>query len=106
MHDPGADSPDETPAEIIFHWRKPKTVLVNSLRYTAMPLKPGDPMIPCLKLRGMWMHLAGYVVGTRFNIELVPEGILLTPYERPPATAVVRERRMGKREVVGMETVH
>lgn len=58
-------------------WHKPKRVLVGSLIYNDETPQRGDPIIPCIKLRGMWMSEAGIVPGTRLTVEVYDGAILL-----------------------------
>ncbi|MBT2768153.1 hypothetical protein J7J08_10940 [Stenotrophomonas sp. ISL-67] len=67
-------------------WHKPKRILVGSLIHQHQQPQPGDPIIPCIKLRGMWMSEAGIAPGTRLTVEMYDGAILLRAAE--PAVSV------------------
>jgi toxic protein SymE len=69
------------------HWRKPRHVLVHSLDHENVDWQPGDPLVPSLRLRGMWLHEFLMAVGTYVEVEYTPRGILLcTPNPTDPAS--------------------
>lgn len=78
-------------------WHKPKRVVVGSLIYNDETLQPGDPIIPCIKLRGMWMSEAGIAPGTRLTVEMYDGAILLRAAE-PAVSVQLRpiRRRLGR----------
>jgi toxic protein SymE len=59
------------------HWRKPRSVMVHSLDHDNVEWQPGDPLVPSLRLRGMWLHEFLMSVGTHVEVEYTPRGILL-----------------------------
>jgi hypothetical protein len=83
-------SPASAP-RITFHWHMPKSVLVGRLG-REQP-ETGDLLIPCLKLRGMWLCEAGIAAGTRLTVEVYDGAILL----RAPDPAVSVELRPIRR---------
>lgn len=59
-------------------WRKPKSVMTNALHHDGLVTFPGCPPIPCLKLRGLWIHALGIEPGTRLYVETKPGVIILS----------------------------
>lgn len=59
-------------------WRKPKSVMTNALHHDGLVTFPGCPPIPCLKLRGLWIHALGIEPGTRLYVETKPGVITLS----------------------------
>ncbi|AOA72487.1 hypothetical protein [Stenotrophomonas rhizophila] len=66
-------------------WRKPKTVMTNALHHDGLVTFPGCPPIPCLKLRGLWIHALGIEPGTRLYVETKP-GVIILSVEQAGAT--------------------
>lgn len=79
-------------------WRKPKSVMTNALHHDGLVTFPGCPPIPCLKLRGLWIHALGIEPGTRLYVETMP-GVIVLSVDSPAAasaTAVAyRNQRSG-----------
>ncbi|WP_421567103.1 hypothetical protein [Stenotrophomonas sp. PD6] len=78
-------------------WRKPKSVMTNALHHDGLETYPGCPPIPCLKLRGLWIHALGIEPGTRLYVETNPGVITLSV--AAPCTAdrpTVAYRRLGR----------
>lgn len=66
-------------------WRKPKSVITNALHHDGLETFPGCPTIPCLKLRGLWIHALGIEPGTRLYVDTQPGMIILSAV--PPQTS-------------------
>ncbi|MGN7837807.1 SymE family type I addiction module toxin [Stenotrophomonas sp. 22385] len=79
-------------------WHKPKRVLVGSLIYNDETPQRGDPIIPCIKLRGMWMCEAGIAPGTRLTVEVYDGAILLRAAE-PAVSVQLRPVRRTHRRI-------
>jgi len=62
------DAPLNTAPRPRLGWHKPKRVLVGSLIHQHQQPQPGDPIVPCVELRGMWMAQAGIAPGTRLTV--------------------------------------
>ena len=77
MHSDDAPKPPRKPT---FHWHKPRSVLVGALTHEGAERAPNDPMIPCLKMRGMWMKRAGIDVGARLKVDIY-KGIIVLSVE-------------------------
>lgn len=94
-----SQTPDVSPSEPArqkLWWRTPRSILTNALHHDGLETYPGCPPIPCLKLRGLWLHALGIEPGTRLYVQTRPGGILLTVDEPAATTAprvVFRERR-------------
>ena len=70
------------------HVQRPKSIRVESLA----PREGDDPddiRIPCIKLRGMWLHTAGFRIGDVLIPHQIPGGIALTV--RPIPEVVTRQ---------------
>lgn len=59
-------------------WRTPRSIMTNALHHDGLETFPGCPPIPCLKLRGLWIHALGIEPGTRLYVQTKPGGIMLT----------------------------
>lgn len=77
MHSHDNDAPLSSTPRAHLGWHKPKRVVVGSLIYNDETPQPGDPIIPCIKLRGIWMSEAGIGPGTRLTVEMYDGAILL-----------------------------
>lgn len=86
---------------ITYHWHTPRSVQVHTLRHEGIEPQPGDPLIPCVKLRGMWMARAGIEPGTRLKVEAGPGFVMLSTHE--PKIAVTY-RREGQAPTSSMMT--
>lgn len=86
---------------ITYHWHTPCSVQVHTLHHEGIERQPGDPLIPCIKLRGMWMTRAGVEPGTRMKVEAGPGYIMLST--REPKVAVTC-RREGQAPTGSMTT--
>lgn len=74
----------------------PRTIMTNALHHDGLETFPGCLPIPCVKLRGLWLHALGIEPGTRLYVETKPGGIMLTtdaPEATPAPVVVYRERR-------------
>ncbi|WP_421569148.1 hypothetical protein [Stenotrophomonas sp. PD6] len=91
MHSHDEEVSPATAPRITLHWHTPKTVLVGRLGRDQP--QPGELLIPCLKLRGMWLCDAGIAAGTRLKVEVYDGAILL----RVPDPAVSVALRPLKR---------
>ncbi|MGH8036908.1 MAG: hypothetical protein ACREPD_04120 [Stenotrophomonas sp.] len=81
-------------------WRKPKSIMTNALHHDGLETYPGCPPIPCLKLRGLWIHALGIEPGMRLYVETKPGAILLTVDEPVAAdVATVAYRRSARTRV-------
>ncbi|RRU20484.1 hypothetical protein [Stenotrophomonas sp. 278] len=80
-------------SRITYHWHTPRSVQVHTLHHEGVERQPGDPLIPCIKLRGMWMSRAGIEPGTRVKVEAGPGYILLSTPEPTVAVTYVRDRQ-------------
>jgi hypothetical protein len=69
------------------YWRKPDSMRVVALNDPGGKKNLGSRFIPCLKLRGMWMALAGFAVGSRVTVEISPGCITLRLAGEPSMTA-------------------
>lgn len=96
MHSHDNDAPAGTTPRHSLGWHKPKRVLVGSLIHQDPPPRPGDPLVPCIKLRGMWMAEAGIAPGTRLTVEMFEGAILLRAAD--PAVSV-QLRPVRRRQV-------
>lgn len=67
-----------TRPRIVYHCRKPRRVRVEALTHLRDEQHPDDPLIPCTKLKGMWMCKSGGDVGAEYFITDGPRAILLT----------------------------
>lgn len=70
------------------HVQRPKSIRVEALT----PRDGDDPdaiRIPCIKLRGMWLHVAGFRIGDVLIPHPIPGGIGLTV--RPAPEVVTRQ---------------
>ncbi|MFI8717273.1 hypothetical protein ACIGHF_05220 [Stenotrophomonas sp. NPDC077464] len=78
------------------HWHKPKRVRVGTL-CRERP-EPGALLIPCLKLRGMWLCEAGIEPGARMTVEVYEGAVLLRVVEPPVSVELrpVRRRRVRR----------
>jgi hypothetical protein len=95
MHSHDEDASPATAPRVSFHWHTPKSVLVGRLG-REQP-QPGELLIPCLKLRGMWLCEAGIAAGTRLTVE-VYEGALLLRVPDPAVSVALRPlKRKGYR---------
>ncbi len=79
-------SPSEAARQKLW-WRTPRSILTNALHHDGLQTYPGSPPIPCLKLRGLWMHALGIEPGTRLYVHTKPGGIMLTVSEPAAADA-------------------
>ncbi len=97
MHFHDNDAPFSTAPRPSLGWHKPKRVIVGSLIYQHHRPQPGDPIVPCIKLRGMWMAEAGIAPGTRLTVEMYDGAILLRAAE-PAVSVQLRpiRRRIGR----------
>ncbi|OEZ01732.1 MULTISPECIES: SymE family type I addiction module toxin [Stenotrophomonas] len=97
MHTNDNDAPTSASSRPSLGWHKPKRVLVGSLIYQHHRPQPGDPIVPCIKLRGMWMAEAGIAPGTRLTVEMYDGAILLRAAE-PAVSVQLRpiRRRIGR----------
>jgi len=86
MHSYDNYTPTLNPTRPRLGWHKPKRVIVGSLIYQHHRPQPGEPIVPCIKLRGMWMAEAGIAPGTRLTVEMFDGAILLRAAE--PAVSV------------------
>lgn len=91
MHSHDEEASPLAAPRVTFHWHMPKSVLVGRLG-REQP-QPGELLIPCLKLRGMWLCEAGIAAGTRLTVEVFDGAILL----RVPDPAVTVALRPIKR---------
>lgn len=78
-------------------WRKPKSVMTNALHHDGLVTFPGCPPIPCLELRGLWIHALGIEPGTRLYVETKP-GVIVLSVDAPAAASatVVAYRKLGR----------
>ncbi len=97
MHSHDNDAPIRSTPRPHLGWHKPKRVLVGSLIYNDERPQPGDPIIPCIKLRGMWMSEAGIAPGTRLTVEMYDGAILLRAAE-PAVSVTLRPVRRPLRQ--------
>jgi toxic protein SymE len=76
--------------------------MTNALHHDGLETYPGCPPIPCLKLRGLWIHALGIEPGTRLYVDTKPGAILLTVEETvaPDTASVAYRRSVGKRVVL------
>ena len=97
MYSHDNDAPTGNPTRPSLGWHKPKRVIVGSLIYQHHRPQPGDPIVPCIKLRGMWMAEAGIAPGTRLTVEMFDGAILLRSAE-PAVSVQLRPitRRIGR----------
>ncbi len=93
MHSHDNDAPVSTARRHSLGWHKPKRVLVGSLIHKDQPPRPGDPLVPCIKLRGLWMADAGIAPGTRLTVEMYDGAILLRAAEPEVAVQLRPVRR-------------
>jgi hypothetical protein len=97
-HDEDAFTATATAPRVTFYWHTPKSVLVG--RLGPEKPQPGELLIPCLKLRGMWLCEAGIAAGTRLKVEIYDGAILL----RVPGPAIsvalrpIKRRRHRRQE--------
>jgi toxic protein SymE len=98
---PTRTSPNEAARQKLW-WRKPRSVMTNALHHDGLETYPGCPPIPCLKLRGLWIHALGIEPGTRLYVDTKPGAILLTVEETvaPDTASVAYRRSVGKRVVL------
>ena len=71
------------------HVQRPKSIRVESLAPRGDGDDPGAIRIPCIKLRGMWLHVAGFRIGDVLIPHPIPGGIGLTV--RPMPEVVTRQ---------------
>jgi len=78
-------------------WRKPKSVMTNALHHDGLVTFPGCPPIPCLKLRGLWIHALGIEPGARLYVETKP-GVITLSMEEPATSGApaVAYRKLGR----------
>lgn len=97
MHSHDNDAPLNPTPRTHLGWHKPKRILVGSLIHRNEHPEPGDPLVPCIKLRGMWLSQAGIGPGTRLTIEMYDGAILLRAAE-PAVSVELRpiRRRLGR----------
>ena len=88
-------------SRITYHWHTPRSVQEHTLHHDGIERQPGDPLIPCIKLRGMWMARAGIEPGTRVKVEAGPCYIMLSTRE---PTVAVTYRREGQAPSGSMTT--
>jgi toxic protein SymE len=90
-------TPNNEAARQKLWWHKPKSVMTNALHHDGLETYPGCPPIPCLKLRGLWIHALGIEPGTRLYVETNPGTITLSTHA-PVATdaPAVEYRRLGR----------
>lgn len=93
MHSHDNDAPVSTARRHSLGWHKPKRVLVGSLIHKDQPPQPGDPLVPCIKLRSLWMADAGIAPGTRLTVEMYDGAILLRAAEPEVAVQLRPVRR-------------
>lgn len=91
-------SPNEAARQKLW-WRKPRSVMTNALHHDGLETYPGCPPIPCLKLRGLWIHALGIEPGTRLYVDTRPGVITLSLIEQvaTDAAAVAYRRPAGNR---------
>ena len=65
---------DEKKPKPVWHVKRP-----NSIRVEALHDRDADgELIPCIKLRGMWLHTDGLRIGDVLGPQPIPGGISLT----------------------------
>lgn len=71
------------------HVQRPKSIRVEALTHRDDDGDPDGIRIPCIKLRGMWLHVAGFRIGDVLIPHPIPGGIGLTV--RPAPEVVTRQ---------------
>lgn len=99
MHDKPADPTKIETLKRKRYWNKPKSIWAGALYPQDEQQIPMGIIVPCLKIRGMWLLDFGIRCGTEVNVERVPEGILLR-VAPPPEPKV---RKMGKRQLANLQ---
>lgn len=84
-------------------WRTPRSIMTNALHHDGLETYPGCPPIPCLKLRGLWIHALGIEPGTRLYVQTRPGGILLTLDEPAAIAAPVVVYRTPPRDLAALK---
>ncbi len=63
----------------VWHVKRPNRVRIEALRGRG---EEGD-LIPCIKLRGMWLRTMGFQVGDDLVLEVEPGALRLVRKEEP-----------------------
>lgn len=92
MHVPEIETPVANTFQPCLHWRTPDRLRIVAVNFPGSKKKYGEAQLPCLKLRGMWMTLAGFNVDDRVNVQVERGRVILT-LEEPTDVRVVRAGR-------------
>lgn len=95
MQMPWPEAPSSEPRRQTLNRYPPSSLRVDTLHDPGCSTEPGDIPIPCVKLRGLWMQVAGFDIGSRLKLDVTPGCIQLT-IDVPPASAMPKVRRMGR----------
>lgn len=96
MQSPDTDTVPESSPRTSAGWYMPKRILVGT--QTRQRPQPGELLVPCIKLRGMWMSEAGIAPGTRLKVEIYDGAILLRVAE-PSVSVELRPVRRTRRRL-------
>lgn len=102
MHSNQPEAPSSERRKQALHRYPPSSLRVDTLYFPGQPAEPGDISVPCLKLRGIWMQVAGFEIGARIKLDVKPGAILLT-VDAPPASAMPKIRKMGRLQTARLQ---
>ena len=99
MHDKPTDPSKIEALKRKRYWNMPKHLWAGALYPEDEDKNPLGLIVPCLKMRGLWLLDFGIRCGTKVIVERVPEGILVR-VAPPPEPKV---RKMGKRQLANLQ---